>query len=173
FDEDDADVILRSSDHVDFRVHKIILSLASPVFKEMFNTPQPSHLPDTDEPQNSLRVIALEEDADTLDFILRKIYPVPSPIVAQMDDLRFVIGPSQKYRFKAFNGFVEESLKKAMLWEPHSVYAIACQYGFPEVAAEAARTSLSLPLTTPSRYLDRISGEQYFRLLSYHQNCAA
>ena len=114
FDEADADVILRSSDHVDFRVHKVILSLASPVFKDIFNMSQPPHLTDTDEPHNDLQVIAVEEDADTLDFVLRNIYPVPSPIVAKMDDLRFVLGPSQKYRFKVFDGFVEESLRKAM-----------------------------------------------------------
>ncbi|OJT03115.1 hypothetical protein TRAPUB_6303 [Trametes pubescens] len=44
FDRDDADLILRSSDNIDFHVHRIILTLASPVFAGMFTTPQP---PDT------------------------------------------------------------------------------------------------------------------------------
>ncbi|KAF9240602.1 hypothetical protein BU15DRAFT_73833 [Melanogaster broomeanus] len=43
FDNIDADVILRSSDNVDFRVFKIILSLTSPVFKDMFTLPQPDN----------------------------------------------------------------------------------------------------------------------------------
>ena len=174
FDEADADVILRSSDHVDFRVHKVILSLASPVFKDMFNMSQPPHLTDTDEPHDDLQVIAVEEDADTLDFVLRNIYPVPSPIVAKIDDLRFVLGPSQKYRFKVFDGFIEESLRNATQWQPHSVYAIACQYGFGEIAVKAAQASLAWLWTAPSsHYLDRISGEQYYRLVHYREKCAA
>ncbi|KAI5983733.1 hypothetical protein EDC04DRAFT_2836658 [Pisolithus marmoratus] len=36
FDDLNAEVILRSSDNVDFRVFKCNLSLASPVFKDMF-----------------------------------------------------------------------------------------------------------------------------------------
>ena len=44
FDDAKADLILRSSDEVPvhFRVFKIILSLASPVFADMFSMPSPS-----------------------------------------------------------------------------------------------------------------------------------
>ncbi|KAI0698249.1 hypothetical protein BC835DRAFT_1466668 [Cytidiella melzeri] len=37
-----ADVVFRTSDHVDFHVHKLILSIASPFFTGMFSLPQPS-----------------------------------------------------------------------------------------------------------------------------------
>ena len=47
FDRPDADVILRSCDHVDFRFHKSLLSLASPFFCNMFALPQPPSLPTT------------------------------------------------------------------------------------------------------------------------------
>ena len=36
FDDPTADVILRTSDHVDFRVHRAVLPLASPAFRDMF-----------------------------------------------------------------------------------------------------------------------------------------
>ena len=44
FTTDDGEIVLRASSQpnskYDFRVHKFILSLASPVFKDMFTFPQ-------------------------------------------------------------------------------------------------------------------------------------
>ena len=36
----DADIILRASDNSDFYVHKMMLSFASPIFKDMFSLPK-------------------------------------------------------------------------------------------------------------------------------------
>ena len=47
FDSLHADVILRSSDNIDFRTFKLLLSLASPFFEGMFemhHLPMPSNL---------------------------------------------------------------------------------------------------------------------------------
>ena len=166
-----SDLILRSSDHVDFRVHKLILSIASPIFEDMFSLPQTSQ--SIDEHRDGLPIVMLEEDAQTVDFMLRTIYPVPSPVITKLDDLRFVLGPSQKYLFNVYGGFAEESLNKALNWEPISVYALACQYKYPGAAAKAAEASLALPLTAHSHCLDNIRGEQYHRLLLYRQKCVA
>ena len=38
FDKPSADVILRTSDFVDFYVHKVVLSLASAFFEDMFQS---------------------------------------------------------------------------------------------------------------------------------------
>lgn len=40
FNAPGADFILRAFDNVDFRVHKAILSVASPVFESMFTFPK-------------------------------------------------------------------------------------------------------------------------------------
>ncbi|KAH9022496.1 hypothetical protein EDB84DRAFT_1510327 [Lactarius hengduanensis] len=40
-DVSQADIIVRSSDHVDFRIHKLILATSSPVFRDMFSLSQP------------------------------------------------------------------------------------------------------------------------------------
>ncbi|OBZ74922.1 hypothetical protein A0H81_05181 [Grifola frondosa] len=48
FDRADADIILRSSDGVDFRAHKTLLALSSPLFDGMFNVPQPATLANED-----------------------------------------------------------------------------------------------------------------------------
>ena len=137
----------------------------------MFSLPQTSQ--SIDEHRDGLPIVILEEDAQTVDFMLRMIYPIPSPVITKLDDLRFVLGPSQKYLFNVYEGFAEESLKKALKWEPISVYVLACKYRYPGAAAKAAEASLSLPLTTPSQYLDGICGEQYHRLLLYRQKCVA
>ena len=42
FDDDDADIIFRSSDADDFRLYRVILAKASPVFRTMLQLPQPS-----------------------------------------------------------------------------------------------------------------------------------
>ncbi|KAJ7750603.1 hypothetical protein B0H16DRAFT_1318583 [Mycena metata] len=44
FDES-TDAILRSSDDLDFPVHRAVLSLASPFFRDMFSIPQPESEP--------------------------------------------------------------------------------------------------------------------------------
>jgi len=45
FGEDsDGDIILRSSNEECFKAHQLILSLASPIFKDMFSVPQPHTL---------------------------------------------------------------------------------------------------------------------------------
>ena len=171
FDQAHADIILRSSDSVDFRVHKTILWVASSVFKDMLCLPQPSQ-PKDDEYRDGLPVVMLEEDAKTLDFILRTIYPVRSPTIGGLDDLYPVFRTVQKYCFEAFEGFVEEQLNAALQQEPISVYAIACQYEFDYIAQRAAEASLALPLMTHSQYLKNISGEQYSRLIQYRRDCA-
>lgn len=66
-----ADIILRSGGPkvVEFRAHRVILSIASPVFETMFSLPQPGV-------EKSLPVCDLSEDANTLEVLLRFIYPV-------------------------------------------------------------------------------------------------
>ena len=64
FDHSLADVILRSSDKIDFRVFKLFLSLASPVFETMFSLPQPTEGVNPDEgTTDKLPVMPLSEDA--------------------------------------------------------------------------------------------------------------
>jgi 4-hydroxyphenylpyruvate dioxygenase-like putative hemolysin len=61
-DTSEADVILQLSDHVNFRVHKLILVSSSQFFKEMFSLPQP---PDG-EVMDGLPVVHVSEDAELM-----------------------------------------------------------------------------------------------------------
>lgn len=73
FDAPDADAILRSPDGKEFRVHRLVLSLASPVFQGMFGLPQstnnPSEIPTIDIPKSS----------DILQPFIQYLYPRPPP----------------------------------------------------------------------------------------------
>ena len=73
FDVSDTNVILRSSDLVDFRVHKPVLAMASPVLKDMFSLPQPSD----SETIDGFPVIQLTEDSELLNCLVSMLYHLP------------------------------------------------------------------------------------------------
>ena len=76
FDVPDANLIVRSSDFVDFRVHKPVLAMASSVFKDLFTLPQPSD----SESDDDFPVDKLPEDSELLHSLFSIIYPVPTVI---------------------------------------------------------------------------------------------
>jgi len=71
FDAPDTDAVLLSSDGKEFHVHRLILSLASPVFRGMFSLPQPT------EPTSQIPTIDVAESSD--------IPPVPLSSKATKD----------------------------------------------------------------------------------------
>jgi len=81
FDALDADIILRAlgPPKRDFRVHKLILSLASPVFKGMFSLPQPALDGSRESTVAGIEIVEVTDPAGALDIILRMIYPSFTP----------------------------------------------------------------------------------------------
>lgn len=70
----DADVILRSSDSVDFPVRRTVLADVSAFFKQMFSLPQgasPDLSPEGTSKDAELPVIPVAEDGKTLSLFLR------------------------------------------------------------------------------------------------------
>ena len=99
FTTDDGDIILRAgtepdSKH-DFRAHKLILSLASPVFKDMFAFPQPpSQI--SNEP-HQLHVIDVLDPPEVLDLVLRFVYPgVEPPKITDLSVLSTLLSATDK-----------------------------------------------------------------------------
>ena len=68
----DANIIIRSSDLVDFRVHKSVLAMASPFFRDLLSLPQPFDSESVD----GLPVIELSEDSELLNSLISLFYPV-------------------------------------------------------------------------------------------------
>jgi hypothetical protein len=168
FTKPSADVILRPSDGVEFRVHKAVLSAASDFFQDMFSLPQYSS---TDSPRD-LPVFPVEEDAHALNSLLRLVYPVPDPPLESLKLVTSVVAAAEKYQ-------MEEDLsitKKAWLdcAEQHPVRAFALAYRHrweDEVRAAARLTLRSALLGTEVEELDQIPTLAYHRLLRYHTDC--
>ena len=72
FDVPDANIIIRSSDLVNIRVHKSVLAMASPVFKDILSIPQPSD----GESVDGLPMVQLSEDSDLLYTLVSMLYPL-------------------------------------------------------------------------------------------------
>ncbi|KAH9037152.1 hypothetical protein EDB84DRAFT_1481540 [Lactarius hengduanensis] len=92
-DPPNADIILRSSDLINFRTNKAILSMSSPFFNDMLSLPQPSN----DEVVDGLPVVCLSEDAETLNSLLMTLYPIPFVVPNNYHKVLAVLAASQKY----------------------------------------------------------------------------
>ena len=76
FDISDANLIIRSSDLVNFRVHKSVLALVSPFFRDLLSLPQPSD----SEIVDGLPVVQLTESSELVNSLISMLYPVHTVI---------------------------------------------------------------------------------------------
>ena len=142
FTTNDGDVVLRAglepdSKH-DFRVHKFILSLASPVFKDMFAFPQPPN--QTSSEGHQLPVIDVPERPVVVDALLRLIYPgVEPPKIADLPTLTALLSAADKYNITSIYPVFRATLKTFLRYDPFRAYIVACRFGFSEEAKEAAK----------------------------------
>jgi len=173
FNVPNGDIILRTtqgSPNRDFRVHKLVLSLASPVFADMFSLPQPrsdgSGAKSPSGEVDGVEVIDVTDPPQALDLILRHIYPFVPPNVDSLDLLVEGLVVADKYNVESARAKLRAQLTKFVNEDPLRVYAIACRFGFGE-EAEAAST-----LTT-TRYLpglaDLPDDMKYVSVPAYHK----
>ena len=171
FTADDADIILLSTRcdvPRDFRVHKITLSLASPVFSGMFSIPQPhSRAPPTG---SAVPVISVYETPEDLELLLRMIYPFGFPPTPDLSSISHALTILDKYEVQ---GAALQHLKLLLVSpeflknNPIQVYSIACGWKFKEEADIAAPYTSSVNLLSCIREEDvkRMTGMEYHRLL--------
>ncbi|KAF9818274.1 hypothetical protein IEO21_02902 [Rhodonia placenta] len=169
-----ADVILRSSDLVDFHVRKAILAEASPFFDVMFHMPQPSapKLEDTDY-KNGPPVIPMTEDSRTLDIILRICYPVQQVEIRDVETLRPVLEAVLKYDMDSVMEVVKSQMRIIAAEVPLRIYALALVLGLNEEVRFAARCSLAHSVQTVRvPEFEEITAAAYCRLLDYRKRCS-
>jgi hypothetical protein len=93
FDVPGANLIIRSSDLVDFRVHTPVLAMASSVFTDLFSLPQP---PSSDsESDDEFPVVKLSEDSELLHSLVSIIYPVPTVIPNSHEKVLYLLVTSR------------------------------------------------------------------------------
>jgi len=174
FDDTDADIILRSSDQVDFMVYKVILSKASPVFKTMFSLPQPAK----DTPQESLPIIDLAEDSKVLAALLSVIYPHTSGSDEQLslNDLIATLDMAKKYDMATASRrlLVVFQGSKAIKDSPLEAFCAAYSLELGEAAQIAARELLKhrLSLDDIGDALEYTNGPAFHRLWKFHRACS-
>jgi hypothetical protein len=178
FDHAKADVILRSSDNINFRIFRLFLSIASPFFETLFDIPQPPEGEDSQEVKDGLAVIPVSEDSKTLDALLRFCYPctlAEDPNLEELKDIVNVLEAAKKYSLEAIERKVAPTVSnpKILEAEPLRCYAIAHRGGLREEALLAARYTLTQPLI-PEWFeeIDLLTATDLLALLTYHKKCA-
>lgn len=173
FDAPDADLILISSDHAEFRVHKCILAAASPFFQAMFTLPQKATDTSQDVP---IPVVAVSELGETFDAVLRFVYPVDDPELHTLDEVSPVLAAASKYDFYSVLSTLRRILVAPHFLQssPTRVYAIASRYDLEAEAQLASRYTLNInildcPLSDDLKFINAYS---YHRLLDLHRRRA-
>ena len=163
FCADNADVVIRAAGTLDFRAHKLILSFASPIFKDMFTLPQ-------SDTSGTLPHVDVTESPKTWETILRTIYHLQTPVVDDLGDLGPLLA-AKKYEMQFIldsnqgifrdRGYIQR--------DPLHLYAIACACGLEDQAKYVARNAEHLAVTRRSNAgnLEGLTVTFYHRLVSF------
>jgi hypothetical protein len=175
FDNPGADFILKSCDGVDFRVFKIILSMTSPVFANMFTIPTPSlGGPESQPVHDGLPFSEVSESSRDLDLGLRHCYPIRSPELVESKDALSLLEFGRKYQVEVLIPPLTCYLKVLTQRDPFGAYCLAVKYDYDDIVKAAARSCLRLPITKLKCDVQHcITLEEYQALIEYYSSCGA
>ena len=159
-----ADIILRTSGGKEFHAHKIVLSLASPVFRDMFSLPR---LLSTESSQ--LPTVDVNDPPEAFEAFLRIIYPTRGPLVNDIETLTSVLRLADKYDAGVVLDVYKDHLSSMSHdFPPIQMYAILCACGREENAGAVARriSFASLKTLESNPLLQLITATHYQRLVS-------
>ena len=168
FNKPGADLIIRSSDHIDFRVQSHILLEASPIFEDMLGLPQP---PSVAQDADQRPVVDVTEDAHTLDMLLRICYPIEKKESnVTIDEIEAGLMAALKYEMALPISVLSKKLLAEVEAHPFTVWITACRIGLEEHANAAAKIlrsstnveSIIRPEILPN--LAGVSAGSYYRL---------
>lgn len=137
FNSESADIILRTSDHVDFHVHRVVMSLASPFFSTMFSL-KPPEGQECNCKIAKAEPVVVAEDSVVLDHLLRFCYPLREPVIQDLDTVGRVLEAALKYDIDCASHLIRQSLLSRIGDSALRVYAIACQLSLEDMARAAA-----------------------------------
>ena len=166
-DFDDADIVLRTPRSKGFRVHRSVLSVASPVLRALV-AEAPKISPEDEKVE--LPEIDVDDAPEDMDLLLRLIYPItPPPKFEDFDSLSRAFAILQKYKVEGAQGLLKPILVSPSFLssDPIRVYALACRLGFKEEAEVSVPLAAATDFTTAIRAEDlrRMSGIDYHRLV--------
>ncbi|KAK0466003.1 uncharacterized protein EV420DRAFT_1261524 [Desarmillaria tabescens] len=169
---DCVDLVIRTSDNVDFFVLSGLLSLKSPssFFRHVLKNSQ-----HTDE-KDGFPVLQVEEDSDTFRTILLFCYPNVAPQIKSIDQIVGVKKALDKYCMDhAMEQFIQTvTASPVMKAQALQIFALAVVNGWKVLGEVAAKSTLASPLSDPEAELEDlnyINAMQYVRLRNYHRKC--
>ncbi|KAJ7185250.1 hypothetical protein C8R46DRAFT_936620 [Mycena filopes] len=176
--EPPADIILRSSDSVDFHCHKNILAHASQFFFDMFG----AVCENDDIHKDGKAVIPIKEASGVLYKLLILVYPAhtSAPFVitapAQLDDICAVHEAANKYQMVRTEALVEDMLVSSSLVDahPHRFFAIASIRDIKPLLRKAALGTLRDTVDAEVPFIpefDALTGNHVRALNNFIQRC--
>ena len=143
FDSPSADIILFTPNLTEFHVLSSILSIASPVFRDMFSLPQQQD--NGGAPNAAQHAIHVTEDSSSLDRLLRLCYPTSKPPLDVLDDIVLVLDAAMKYHMEWMIPILTKELKAAIPQNPVKAWAVAshADVASEDIAREAASAILA------------------------------
>ena len=144
----DANLILRSSDQVNFRVHKSVLASSSPFFKDLLSLPQS---PDN-ELIDGLPVVQVPENADLLRSLVSFLYPISPVKPCSYKKVFALLAACQKYDMVSTQSYIREKVECGSFFdidrcEAFTAYGIASSMGLDPEMKDAARLTIGLPMS--------------------------
>lgn len=170
----DADLILRSSDGVDFRIHRVVLGLASSFFQDFpFDIQQN---PSGEHAAGVPVIPLLGDDSKRVKTLLQCAYHGELSPQSSLEDARRLLDVADKYAFS------EERMYSAI--QPLSIpsrypldgYALGVEYMIPPLALASARELLKAPpVESGLQWTGELSlplfSQDIHQLLDYRARC--
>jgi BTB/POZ domain len=170
----DPNLIIQSSDFVNFRVHKQVLAVASPFFRDLLSLPQPSDSESVD----GLPVVKVPEDAELLNSLVSMLYPGRPVIPDSYDNVLYLLAACQKYDMDRVQSSIRAEIHHGDFPAPFGTevfgaYAIASDEGLIPEMENAARLTLDHPMTfeTVGEGLRLFQGSALRDLVRFRKAC--
>jgi hypothetical protein len=176
FNSPTADVIIRSSDSVDFRTSQGALSYVSPYFEKLF---EGDAVDDAVDPSDSLKdgilVVPIQVDSDTLRAILLRCIPGRAPELT-MEGTRKALDVAMKYDMPLVTKALLTRQPQLLSIDPSLAivaFCVGCHYDWDKVVELGARSSLSFAITDFPREetMKWCTMLQYHELLDFRRRC--
>jgi len=175
-EDPDADVILCSCDHQEFRVLKLYIIKVSPVLRELIQSASSSHDANT----TTLPSIQLSDTGVTLSSLLTFVLPIPPVIPSTIEETMTLLSAAQKYQMDLVLSHIRtvvESQDPPFI-RPETafrVYTLAQTYGLRQETLQAARTTLTFSFTLQDleSELGNTPGVYLHELWKYYQKVRA
>ena len=148
-EDPDADIILCSCDHQEFRVLKLYLIKVSPVLRELIQSASSSHHANA---TTSLPSIQLSDSGSILSSLLTFVLPIPPVLPSNIEQTMVLLSAAQKYQMDLILSHIRVVVgsQDPPFIRPETAFRVFClaqTYGLRQEALHAARTTLNFSFT--------------------------